>query len=67
MAGEFRELTQEEKALCRELGIDPEGKTVVLSNGDGMWLVHHKTRDEVHIRYGEKRVQKKAVPITAQG
>lgn len=67
MAGEFRSLTPEEKVLCRENGIDPEGKTVVLSNGDGLWLLHHKTRDEVHIRFGEKRAQKKAVPITAQG
>ena len=67
MAGEFRELTQEERALCRENGIDPEGKTVVLSTGDGLWLIHHKTRDELHIRFGEKRAQKNAVPMTAQG
>lgn len=66
MAGDFRELTLEEKELCRELGIDPEGKTVVLSNGDGLWLLHHKTRDELHIRFGEKRAQKNAVPITAK-
>ena len=62
MAGEFRNLTPEEIALCRENGIDPEGKTVVLSNSDGLWLVHHKTRDEVHIRFGEKRAQKRRCP-----
>jgi len=58
MAGEFRELTQEEREICRNNGIDPAGKTVVLSNGDGLWLLQHKTRDEVHIRFGEKRAQK---------
>ena len=62
MAGEFRNLTTEEKTLCRENGIDPEGKTVVLSNSDGLWLVHHETRDEVHIRFGEKRAQKRRCP-----
>ena len=67
MAGEFRELTQEERALCRENGIDPEGKTVVLSNDRGLWLLHHKTRDTLHIDFGEKRAQKNAVPMTAQG
>ena len=58
MAGEFRELTQEEKALCRELGIDPEGKTVVLSNDRCLILLYHKTRDMLHIDFGEKRAQK---------
>ncbi len=67
MAGEFRNLTQEERALCRENGIDPEGKTVVLSNDNCLILLHHKTRDTLHIDFGEKRAQKKAVPITAQG
>lgn len=67
MAGEYRCLTPDEIELCRQNGIDPEGKTVVISNSDGLWLLHHKTRDEVHIRFGEKRAQKKAVPITAQG
>lgn len=67
MAGEFRMLTPEEIVLCRENGIDPEGKTVVMSNSDGIWLMHHKTRDELHIRFGEKRAQKNAVPVTAQG
>ena len=65
MAGEFRILTPEERQLCLENGIDPEGKMVVLSNESGIWLVHHKTRDEVHIRFGEKRAQKKAAPATA--
>ena len=67
MAGEFRELTQEERLICADNGIDPDGKTVVISNSDGLWLIHHKTRDEVHIRFGEKRMQKNAVPMTAQG
>ena len=67
MAGEFRELTQDERALCRELGIDPEGKTVVLSNDSCLILLHHETRDTVHVVFGEKRAQKKAVPMTAQG
>ena len=64
MGGEFRMLTPEEIALCRENGIDPDGKTVVMSNSNGLWLMHHKTRDELHIRFGEKRVQKNAVPVT---
>ena len=63
MAGEFRNLTPEEQAICKENHIDhPEGMTVVLSNSDGLWLVHHKTRDEVHIRFGEKRAQKRRCP-----
>ena len=67
MAGEFRNLTQEEKEICLENGIDPEGKAVILSNGDSLVLLHHKTRDNVYIRFGEKRAQKNAVPTTAQG
>jgi hypothetical protein len=67
MAGEFRELTQEEKALCRENKIGSEGMSVVLSNDSCLILLHHETRDTVHIVFGEKRAQKKAVPITAQG
>ena len=67
MAGEFRNLTPEEMDICRENGIDPEGKTVVLRNGSGLWLLHHKTRDMLHIDFGEKRAQKNAVPMTAQG
>lgn len=67
MAGEFRNLTPEEMDICRENGIDPEGKTVVLRNNSGLWLLHHKTRDTLHIDFGEKRAQKNAVPMTAQG
>ena len=67
MAGEFRNLTPEEIAFCRENGVDTEGKTVVLSNSSVLVLVHHETRDEVHIRFSEKRAQKKAMPMTAQG
>ena len=67
MAGEYRCLTPDEIELCRQNGIDPEGKTVVLSNDRGLWLIHHKTRDTLHIDFGEKRAQKNAVPITAQG
>lgn len=65
MAGEFRNLTQEEIEICQENGIAVEGKVVVLSNDSGLLLLHHKTRDEVSIRFGEKRAQKKAVPVTA--
>ena len=67
MAGEYRCLTPDEIEICRQNGIDPEGKTVVLSNDRGLWLIHHKTRDTLHIDFGEKRAQKNAVPITAQG
>ena len=67
MAGEFRNLTQEEIELCRENGIDTRGKVVILSNDSGLILLHHKTRDTLHIGFGEKRAQKKAVPMTAQG
>ena len=65
MADKFRNLTQEEENLCQENGISTEGKVVILSNDRGLWLLHHKTRDEVTIRFGEKRAQKKAVPVTA--
>ena len=67
MAGEYRCLTPDEIELCRQNGIDPDGKTVVLSNERGLWLLHHKTRDTLHIDFGEKRVQKNVAPIPAQG
>ena len=67
MASEFRELTPEEIGLCKDNGIDPNGKTVGLSNDSTLVLLHHKTRDTLHIRFGEKRAQKNAVPVTARG
>ncbi|MBQ3529559.1 MAG: hypothetical protein IJA47_03595 [Oscillospiraceae bacterium] len=67
MAGEFRNLTPEENEICRENNVVPKGMNVVLSNDRCLWLLNHTTRDEIHIVFGEKRAQKKAVPITAQG
>ncbi|MBR4017274.1 MAG: hypothetical protein IKK11_05630 [Oscillospiraceae bacterium] len=62
MVDKFRNLTEEEIKICEENGISAEGKTVVLNNDRGLWLLHHKTRDILHIDFGEKRTQKKAVP-----
>lgn len=67
MAGEFRSLTPEEIEICRENEIGTEGINVILSNDRCLILLHHETRDTVNIVFGEKRAQKKAVPITAQG
>jgi len=58
MAGEFRNLTPEEREICRENGVDPEGKTVILRNDTGLHMLHHKTRDEVCIYFGDGRMRK---------
>lgn len=67
MAGEFRSLTPEENEICRENNVVPKGMNVVLSNDRCLILLHHITRDTVRIDFGEKRAQKNAVPMTAQG
>ena len=58
MAGEFRVLTYEEREICRENGVDPEGKVVILRNDTGLHMLHHKTRDEVYIYFGDARLRK---------
>ena len=55
--GDFRVLTEEEEQACRDNGIDPTGKSVVMSGTDYLLLLHHKTGDNIRINYGFARLQ----------
>lgn len=55
--GDFRVLTEEEAQACRENGIDPTGKSVVMSGSDYLLLLHHKTGDNIRINYGFARLR----------
>lgn len=55
--GDFRALTEEETQACRDNGIDPNGKSVVLSGPDYLLLLHHKTGDNIRINYGFARLR----------
>ena len=55
--GQFRVLTEEEKEVCRENGIDPRGKSAVLAGEEILLLLHHKTRDHNRISYGQARMR----------
>ena len=50
--GDFSVPNKEQKALCRECGIDPEGVVVILENDSTLALLHLKTRNEVTITKG---------------
>lgn len=47
--GLFKMLDEEQSALCRECGIDPEGFMVILDNDRCLMLLHLKSRNEVMI------------------
>lgn len=47
--GLFTVLDEEQSALCRECGIDPEGFMVILDNDRCLTLLHLKSRNEVMI------------------
>ena len=57
--GNCRVLTEEEAETCRENGIDPSGKSVVLAGEDFLLLLSHKTRDNIRINYGLARTRAK--------
>ena len=48
--GLFTVLDEEQMALCRECGIDPEGFMVILDNDRCLMLLHLKSRNEVMIQ-----------------
>ena len=48
--GLFKVLDEEQSALCRECGIDPEGFMVILDNDSCLTLLHLKSRNEVMIQ-----------------
>lgn len=45
--------TAEQKQLCRDCGINPEGMAVILENDSILAMLHLKTRNEVTITKGE--------------
>lgn len=47
--GDFSVPNKEQKALCRECGIDPEGVVVILENGRFLAMLHLLTRNELTI------------------
>lgn len=53
----YRALTEEEIQACRDNGIDPIGKSVVLSGPGYLLLLHHKTGDNIRINYGLARLR----------
>lgn len=57
--GEFRTLSEEEKQLCRNSNVDPEGMTVILENDNTLRLLHHKSGNTVSIYKGEAEKRRK--------
>ena len=55
--GDFTVPNEEQKRLCRECGVDPEGFMVILENDRCLALLHLKSRNEVSI-YKNVRVKK---------
>lgn len=51
--GNYTVVNERQAALCRECGIDPTGMSVILENENGLWLLHHKTRNTVSIIKGD--------------
>ena len=47
--GQFTVLNAEQKELCRECGVDPEGFMVIVDNDRTLALLHLKSRNEVSI------------------
>ncbi len=47
--GDFTEPNAEQKALCREVNIDPAGYVVILDNERLLVMLHLKSRNEVTI------------------
>lgn len=57
--GQFRVLTEEEKQLCRESNVIPEGMTVILESEDTLRLLHYKSGNTVSIYKGEAEKRRK--------
>ena len=51
--GDFTVLTEEQKALIRSIGIEPEGYVVILENDRSLCLRHLKSRHDVMISKNE--------------
>lgn len=50
----FRVPTEDEARIIRRNGIDPEAVSVTHRDERSIWLIYHKTRDEIVIRQGER-------------
>lgn len=51
--GDFTAINARQAALCRECGVDPEGKSVILENESCLLLRHHKSGNDVRVIKGE--------------
>lgn len=47
--GDFTALNERQAQLCRECGVDPEGKSVILENETALRMKHHKSGNIVSI------------------
>ena len=50
----FRVPTAEEERIIRRNGNDPNAVSVTNRDEKAIWLIYHKTRDEIVIRQGER-------------
>ena len=50
----YRMPTEEELAIIRRNGIDPDGVCVSFRSEDTICLLRYKTRDEIVIRQGDR-------------
>jgi hypothetical protein len=50
----YRIPTEEEERIIRRNGIDPDAVSVTHREDRSIWLIYHKTRDEIVIRQGER-------------
>lgn len=48
--GKFSVLNEQQRKLCQECGINPEGLAVILENDTVLWMLHLKTRNEISIQ-----------------
>ena len=51
--GDFAVLNEEQKALIRSIGIEPEGYVVILENDRSLCLRHLRSRHDVMISKNE--------------
>lgn len=57
--GVFRALSEEEKQLCKNSNVIPEGMTVILENDNTLRLLHYKSGNTVSIYKGEAEKRRK--------
>lgn len=51
----YRMLTDKEREIAKRNGIDPKDMVVSLRSESAIYLLNHKTRDEIAIYQGDKK------------